>query len=125
MVSGADTRGLGDLGDLSIQVLRIGHRAVLAASGEIDIATAGQIGPAVTDAIEAGAMDVWLDLSEVTFLDSSGMHSILAARRSAQDRGARFVVICPEGPARRVLRIAGADRGLSIYRDRATAHAAT
>jgi anti-anti-sigma factor len=125
MVFRADGRALGDLGDLSIQEVRIGRRAVLAASGEIDIATAERICPAVTRAAESGAVDLWLDLSEVTFMDSSGMHAILAAQGAADAREARFVVICPEGPVLRVLQIAGVDRGLTIYPDRPSAHAAS
>ena len=70
------------------------------------------------------ALDLWFDLSEVTFLDSSGMHALVAARDNAKARGARFVVICPYGPVLRVLQIAGLDRGLLIYPDRASVHAA-
>ena len=120
----AGAGALGDPGELSIQELRIGRRAVLAVSGEIDIATAGRICPAVAHALNAGARDIWLDLSAVTFMDSSGMHAIVAARDVAQACRASFVVICPDGPLLRVLRIAGLDRELRLYADRATAHAA-
>ena len=102
----------------------MGQGAVLAGSGEVDIATADRICPAVTQAAESGALDLWFDLSEVTFLDSSGMRALVAARDNAKARGARFVVICPYGPVLRVLRIAGLDRGLLIHPDRASAHPA-
>ena len=89
------------------------------------IATVPQVRAAITRAAESGALDVWLDLTDVTFMDSSGMHAMVDARRGADARQARFVIICPEGPVLRVVRIAGVDRGLAIFADRASAHAAT
>jgi anti-sigma B factor antagonist len=124
MVLRPDAPAFGGLGGLSIRELRIGRRAVLAASGEVDIATADRMCRAVAHAAESGALDLWFDLSEVTFLDSSGVHALVAARDDALARGASFVVICPYGPVLRVLRIAGLDRRLLIYPDRASAHEA-
>jgi anti-sigma B factor antagonist len=124
MTPRAGSRSLGDLGDLSIQELQIGRRTVLAASGEIDIATAARIHTAAARALRSGASDLWIDLSEVAFMDSSGIHALLAARQAADVREARFVVICPEGPVLRVLRIAGIDHKVTIHPDRASAHAA-
>jgi hypothetical protein len=36
----------------------------------------------------------------------------------------RVAIICPAGPVRRALTLAGLDHDLAIYPDRATAHAA-
>ena len=38
-------------------------------------------------AVERGGGDVVVDLSETTFLDSSGLRSLLAGQRDAQRRG--------------------------------------
>jgi hypothetical protein len=38
--------------------------------------------------------------------------------------GRHLVVICPEGPVRRVIEISGVEAALQIYADRASAHAA-
>jgi anti-sigma B factor antagonist len=109
---------------LRIEDTWIGHRAVIAASGELDIATAGELGEVVMRAIEAGAADVWLDLSGIEFMDSSGLRALLVARRALIERRRRLAVICGPGPVSRVLRIAGLEDRIAVYPDRAAAHAA-
>jgi anti-anti-sigma factor len=113
-----------DYGALSIREVRIGARAILAVSGDIDMATADRIRPAVAGAAESGATEVWLDLSDVRFADSSGMHAILACREAADAAKASFLVVCPDGPVLRVLRMLGLEREVTVHPDRASAHAA-
>jgi anti-sigma B factor antagonist len=97
---------------------------VIAATGDIDIATVETLQDAVDRALESGAADVWLDLSHVEFMDSSGLRVLLGTRTALRARHKRFAVVCPEGPVRRVLEIAGLDDRLAVYSDRAAAHAA-
>ena len=49
-------------------------RTVVAAAGEVDLATAGAVGDALREHLAAGP--VLLDLSELTFMDSSGVRAI-------------------------------------------------
>jgi anti-sigma B factor antagonist len=113
-----------DPGGLEFAQLRVGHRTVLAASGEIDIATAPALREAVDTVLTSGALDVWLDLIAVTFMDSTGVRALLDTRDALSGTGRTFAVICPPGPVRRVLQIAGVDRDLPLFADRASAHAA-
>lgn len=65
---------------------------VLAASGEVDLATADQFQEAVR-AAGAGAERLIVDLEQLGFLDSSGVRALLLA---ARDVGVRRVsVVCP------------------------------
>jgi anti-sigma B factor antagonist len=118
-VSGGEVNGLG-CGES-----RIGHRAVLAISGEIDIATADAFRAAIEQIIAADALDVWVDLSDVGFIDSRGVRALIDARGAASARHKRFVVICPPGPVYRVMEITGVAAVLTIHPDRASAHAAS
>jgi anti-sigma B factor antagonist len=97
---------------------------VLAASGEIDLASAGTIRRAADDAFTAGALELWLDLTAVEFMDSSGLRVLIDTRQSASANGRRLLVICPQGPVRRVIEISGVEAALEIHPDRASAHAA-
>jgi anti-anti-sigma factor len=54
------------------------------ARGEIDLATAPQLGAALRRVDRVGVAD--LDLSEVTFCDGSGLHVLDDARRRLGDR---------------------------------------
>ena len=50
--------------------------------GEVDIATADQMGEALC-AAEAGAEPIVLDLSDVTFMDSSGLRVLIEHARTS------------------------------------------
>jgi anti-sigma B factor antagonist len=108
--------------ELFVSEARVGHRLVLAAEGEIDLASVPQLRAALAYAAESGCAEVWLDLSEVGFMDSTGITAIVDAR-SVFD-GRRFALICPDGPVRRVLEIAGIERAIAVHASRADAHAA-
>jgi anti-sigma B factor antagonist len=117
-----------DVSDVSppieVQEIRVGHRSVLAVSGELDLATAGTLQAAIEHAVASGAADVWVDLSRVPFMDSTGLRVLLVAQALLRERSKSLAIICPPGAVRRVFEISGVDRSLAIHPDRATAHAA-
>lgn len=63
---------------------------VVAFSGEIDLATAPGMSAALEPWVEAGG-PVTVDLSEVTFMDSTGVHALVDAARALGGRG--YIVI--------------------------------
>jgi anti-sigma B factor antagonist len=103
----------------------VGRRTVLSVAGEIDLDSSPRIADAVEDAFEAGALELWLDLSRVEFMDSSGVHLLLETHARLRDLNRRLAVICPGGVARRLLDLTGATGLLPLYDDRAAAHRAT
>lgn len=107
---------------LSVERLQIGRRMVLAAAGEIDLGSAPVLPAAVAEALELGAQDLWIDLTDVTFIDSSGVHALLDARTRVLALGRRLAVICPAGTARRTLMLTGLDTALPLYASREEAH---
>jgi anti-anti-sigma factor len=63
---------------------------VLALSGEIDMASAEGVAEALRPLIEAGG-PVTIDLSKVTFMDSTGLHVLLEAAKQLGERGCIIV----------------------------------
>jgi anti-sigma B factor antagonist len=59
---------------------------VIAFSGEIDLATAEGFASALKPSVERGG-PVTVDLSKVTFMDSTGIHAVIEAARGLGDRG--------------------------------------
>jgi anti-sigma B factor antagonist len=57
---------------------------------------------------------VIVDLTAVTFMDSTGLSILLNARRRYTAAGRTLLVLCPDGPARRVLRLSGLEETLSV-----------
>jgi anti-anti-sigma factor len=117
-----------DVGDgapaIGVRELRVGHRSVLAVSGELDIATSDTLRAAVDGAIASGAAEVWVDLTLVEILDSTGLRVLLGAQTRLRSHSKSLAVICPPGPVRAVFESSGLDRELVIHPDRAAAHAA-
>ncbi len=66
---------------------------VLAAHGEIDIDTAGQLSQQIRELLESGFNRVVLDLRGVTFIDSTGLHVILNASAASDRAGVEFALI--------------------------------
>src|SRR4051794_29642550 len=108
--------------ELTLHEPRVGHPGVLAAEAEGAIPSAAGLRDARGAAAEPGAAEVWLDLTEVEFMDSTGITAIVDARRWLEAR--RFAVICPDGPVRRVIEISGVDRAIAIHATRSEAHSA-
>jgi anti-sigma B factor antagonist len=74
----------GSLG-LEWAVERSGGRAVIGVTGELDIATVGSLGPAVRAELLQGS--VVLDLSGLSFMDSSGVRLIDTLLREVDAEG--------------------------------------
>ena len=85
---------------------------VFALSGELDVSTVpGLHAQLIT---EPGSLVV-LDLSRLTFIDSSGLGAIHAARQRVIDEGGTLVVCRPNPAVHRVLEITGLDIWLAEW----------
>jgi anti-sigma B factor antagonist len=112
----ADIRGA-----VSIAEHRVGRRAVLSVAGEVDICTADELRAAIETAATR-VFEIWVDLSETTFMDSSGLHALAQARVHLADANLRLALICPDGPVLRVLKLTGFDRRFEIHANRSEAN---
>lgn len=111
--------------ETSIAAHIVGHRTVLDVAGEVDLQTTPALTAAIDEALAAGAAELWIDLTATQFMDSSGLHVLVAAHRRTEELNRRLAVICPPGrPVRRLFEIAGAAAVLPLYDDRAAAHRA-
>ncbi len=82
---------------------------VVTLHGDLDIATLGDA-TALVQAAEAAVPPLLvIDLSELAFVDSSGVRLVLLADRRAQEDGRRLRVRLGTGPALRVFRALGLD----------------
>ncbi|HET8759373.1 MAG TPA: STAS domain-containing protein [Solirubrobacteraceae bacterium] len=110
------------MGDLTLHTTQVGQRTVVAAAGEIDLVTAQRLGQAADAALDRGAHDLWIDLSDVEFIDSTGIHVLLEVRGRVEALNRRLAVICPIGPIRRAFGLTGLDDALPLYTSRDEAH---
>lgn len=82
-------------------------RHLVAVDGELDMTAAPDLRDAIDSAIEAGAVTVVVDLNEVTFIDSTAIGVLLAARERMRRAGGSLEVVCGEPNVVRVLEIVG------------------
>jgi len=92
----------------SVRTERRGDAAVVVPTGELDLATAPALETALARAFGSGESDsVVLDLRELEFIDSSGLRTLLTARRQAEEAGATFSLVAGHRGLERTLEIAG------------------
>jgi anti-sigma B factor antagonist len=96
----------------------------VALRGEIDIADVDQVQQALDAAIRDSAGAFVLDLTNVDFLDSTGVRLILHARALLSRDDRALAIVCPQGPVRRLFDVAGIADLLFVYDSRDAAAAA-
>jgi anti-anti-sigma factor len=96
-------------GDLDLSTTREGSCAVVSVGGEIDPDTAGELADAALTAMREIGPSLVLDLSGVTFMDSTGLKVLLAVHQRAQLAGGRLVLAGATRPVKRVVSITGLD----------------
>jgi anti-sigma B factor antagonist len=92
---------------------------VIEARGELDLAVSAELESALADGALAGNGAVVLDLTELTFMDSSGLRVILVAAQRFERSGRAWAIVLPEeSPVRRILSLSETEQRLPIKPDR-------
>jgi anti-sigma B factor antagonist len=91
---------------------------VVTLRGEIDAHTAPRLGSRLFGLAEDGARAVVVDLSHVTFMDSTGIGVLLNALRHLSLRRCRMVLVCPTERVMRPFEITGLVGHLTIFDSR-------
>jgi anti-sigma B factor antagonist len=85
---------------------------VVAVTGELDILTSASLIRRFERALDGGARRIVVDLTAVTFFDSTGLRTIEDARVAAAARDAVLVLVCTD---QRLLRLFEITNLLSLY----------
>jgi anti-anti-sigma factor len=98
--------------------------AIVAISDEVTFSNVSDLNRRLEAALDGGAQNLVVDLSEVTFIDSSGLSALLTASAQARERGGAVALVLaqPEPPS--IFRFRGVERLLSLYPSRDAALAA-
>ena len=95
-------------------------RTVVALSGEIDMEEAPKVRRALLDVMKQ-KRDILVDLSQVTYIDSSGIASLIEGLQTARKQKNDLALVSVSQRARRVLELARLDKVFTIHADLATA----
>jgi anti-sigma B factor antagonist len=108
--------GLIDFGLNDVDVDERTH--VVAPRGEVDAVTAPQLGRRLLGLADEGKTQVVVDLSNVTFMDSTGIGVLLNAVRQLRQRDGGLVLVCPTERILRPFQITGLVDHLRIFGSR-------
>lgn len=95
-----------------IDIGRSGPHRLITVKGEIDMASAPQLQEALT---EAPSETVIADLSDVGFMDSTGLRSLILSHDEVKEAGGELRLVYGEGPVQRIIDLTGLGDRFSVF----------
>ena len=98
---------------------------IIALEGEIDLHESPNVRESLRPLIENKIPRIYIDMTEVRYIDSSGLAVLIDAMQRIANYGGKFGLINIRPAVRTVLEIARLDQVFRVYPDRASALSAT
>ncbi len=96
--------------DLALSSVSGDGRVVVHVDGEVDVYTAPQLRRYLDAQIQRGCRDLVVDLSAVTFIDSTGLGVLVGRLRMMLTQGGQLRLVGPTERVLKVFTITGVDR---------------
>ncbi len=100
--------------EISVEINEKGDSQLIRAVGEIDLYTSPRLRAAIMKAVQNGKKEIAVDLSEVRYMDSSGVATLIEGLRAARARKISFVLIRPSKAVMKVLELSRLDAVFTI-----------
>ncbi len=88
---------------------------VISVSGEVDLATSPELDSAIIAALASGASALAVDLSNVTFMDSSGLGVIVRGLKRCREADIELDLVITNERVLKVFGITGLDQVIPIH----------
>jgi anti-sigma B factor antagonist len=99
---------------MAYEVRKQGDYAVVLLTGDVDLERSPEVRKLLLEQIGAGH-SVVVDLSGVSYIDSSGVASLVEAFQNARKKGSDFALASVSSAAMRVLELARLDKIFTIH----------
>lgn len=83
------------------------ERAVITVSGEVDVYTAPTLREHILNALNDGVSTIVVDLSSVSFMDSTGLGVLVGGLKRLRQTGGSLHVVCDSEPVLKIFRVTG------------------
>jgi len=83
--------------------------------GEIDVQFAAKLSTCFETALRARPSQIVIDMTELTFIDSTGLNPFVSAEKRLRENGGHLVISHPPPMARRVLEVSGLTEVFTIH----------
>jgi anti-sigma B factor antagonist len=91
-------------------------------TGEVDMSNAATVRQQIAESVTPDDDALIVDLSELSFIDSAGLHSIIELGTVLDERRQHLLLCLPPGSTiRRAIEIIGLPQAVSVYSDRGEA----
>jgi anti-sigma B factor antagonist len=101
---------------MQISSRRVDNATIFEISGDIDLANSPEVRKALLREVRDNRRPrVVLNLSQVRYIDSSGVASLVESLKASRDLGSRFILVGLSGPAREVLQLSRLLKVFEIY----------
>jgi anti-sigma B factor antagonist len=101
---------------LQVAVKHSNGRAVLALRGEVDAYTRSTLSDELDAAVAETHGNITLDLSAVSFVDSSGIAVLVGAAKRLRERGNDLILESPPAMVSKVLEMTGVSKLVRVQR---------
>ncbi|HET6876057.1 MAG TPA: STAS domain-containing protein [Jatrophihabitans sp.] len=101
--------------ELSVSRQSVGGYPVVAVSGEVDVYSAPALKDSLTELMQSGVSTVVVDLTDVAFLDSTGLGALVEARSATTEAGGSLPLVCSQERILKLFTITGLDGVFSIH----------
>ncbi|MFC6341144.1 STAS domain-containing protein [Nocardioides hankookensis] len=99
----------------SVTVDDRGDVSVVQMSGELDVYTAPVLREALSEQISGPATRVVVDLTGLSFMDSTGLGVLVGTRKAAVAARKSLAVVAVDGPIMRLIAITGLEHVLEVF----------
>jgi anti-sigma B factor antagonist len=101
---------------MQISIRSVDNATILDVSGDVDLANSPEMRKALLREVRDNRRPrVVLNMSEVRYIDSSGVASLVESLKASRDMGSRFILVGLSGPAREVLQLSRLLKVFEIY----------
>lgn len=101
--------------DLLLGVSQRGDWAVVTVGGEVDVATAPRLREQLIDVVNGGQNRIVVDLTDVEFLDSTGLGVLVGALKRVRTQDGDLALVCTESRIVKVFEITGLTKVFTMY----------
>jgi anti-sigma B factor antagonist len=101
--------------DLGLDVTERDGAAILAVSGEVDVATVPRLREQLHGLVAQGSNRIIVDLDGVDFLDSTGLGVLVGALKRVRSNDGELSLVCTQPRIRKVFEVTGLTKVFSLY----------
>ena len=98
---------------LTIDLLNDGRKGCKI-TGEVDVAVAAPFREALQKAVDSGTEEIYLDLSDMDYIDSTGIGILIDTKKNVMKPGQQFILIHPKRSIAKLFQLTGVDQIFQI-----------